>query len=240
MTNDKVRVMCSHCATRLAIPANSTREQFSCVECGEQTDIQLGVALAQNTTAKASDQAKDGKTRVVCAHCAAKLTLAADSTGTQFKCAKCGERTTRELGAALAGNTTARRSDLPAATQQLRAALIACPVCDKQVSNRAPTCPGCGEPIFRESKVIVYGYTQQFLINPKVQVFWNGALVGSVKKGDSLPFDIDADGEISFSSSVRQASLRVQAGRVTNIKISWDRITGKLIPQIVDVVTPGA
>jgi hypothetical protein len=106
--------------------------------------------------------------------------------------------------------------------------------------TRLLTCPGCGRPIYRESKVVVYGYTQQFLINPKVQVFWNGELVGSVKKGDSLSFDIDRDGRVSFSASVRKASLRVKAGRLTNIKISWDRITGKMIPQIVDVVTPGA
>jgi|SRR5581483_4003006 len=118
-------------------------------------------------------------------------------------------------------------------------ALIACPECGNEVSDRAPTCPKCGVPIFRESKVIVYGYTQQFLVNPKVQVFWNGAPVGSVKKGDRLAIDVDADGEISFRCNMRKASLRVPAGQLTNIKLSWDRITGKLIPQFVDVVTPG-
>jgi hypothetical protein len=35
-------------------------------------------------------------------------------------------------------------------------------------ADKAPTCPGCGVPILRESKVVVYGYTQQFAINPKV------------------------------------------------------------------------
>jgi hypothetical protein len=119
-------------------------------------------------------------------------------------------------------------------------ALIACPECEKQVSDKAPTCHGCGTPILRESKVVVYGYTQQFAINPKVQVFWNGAPVGSVKKGDCISFTIEADGEVSFKSSMRKASLRVRAGRLTNVKISWDRITGKMIPQIVDVVTPGS
>lgn len=119
-------------------------------------------------------------------------------------------------------------------------ALISCPECGKDVSDKAPTCPNCGVPILRESKVVVYGYTQQFAINPKVRVYWTGRPVGSVKKGDSISFDIDADGEVSFKSSIRSASVRVEAGRVTNIKLSWDRITGKLIPQIVDVVTPGA
>ncbi len=118
-------------------------------------------------------------------------------------------------------------------------ALIACPECGNQVSDRAPTCPRCGVPILVESKVVVYGYTQQFAINPKVQVFWNGSLVGSVKKGESLTIDVDADGEVSFKSSMRKASLQVKAGRVTNIKLSWDRVTGKMIPQVVDVVTPG-
>lgn len=118
-------------------------------------------------------------------------------------------------------------------------ALIACPECGNQVSDQAPACPRCGVPIFRESKVVVYGYTQQFAVNPKVKVFWNGSLVGSVKKGQRLAIDIDRDGEIVFKSSIRSASVQVQAGHVTNIKISWDRITGKMIPEVVDVVTPG-
>lgn len=86
----------------------------------------------------------------------------------------------------------------------------------------------------------MFGYTQAFLINPKVTIFWNGTEIGSVKKGDCVAFNITQDGEVSFKASGRKASLRVQAGRVTNIKISWDRVSGKLIPQIVDVVTPGA
>ena len=53
----------------------------------------------------------NNKRPIVCSHCAARLTMPADSTGKQFKCAKCGERTTTELGAALAGNATAGHSD---------------------------------------------------------------------------------------------------------------------------------
>ena len=118
-------------------------------------------------------------------------------------------------------------------------ALIACPECKNEVSDRAPTCPRCGVPIFRESKVVVYGYTQQFLVSPKVAVFWNGAPIGSVKRGDLLSYDVAADGEISFKCNMRKASLKVPAGRVTNIKISWDRISGKMVPQVVEAVTPG-
>jgi hypothetical protein len=69
--------------------------------------------------------------------------------------------------------------------------------------DRAPSCPQCGVPIFRESKVVVHGYTQQFLVNPKIKVFWNGADLGSVKKGAVLTHQVAVDGVISFS--VRQA-----------------------------------
>jgi hypothetical protein len=117
--------------------------------------------------------------------------------------------------------------------------LIACPECAHEVSERAPSCPRCGVPIFRESKVVVHGYTQQFLINPKIRVSWNGAELGSVKKGAVLTHQVAIDGEISFRCNGRKASVPVTAGQVTNIKLSWDRITGKMIPQVVDVVTPG-
>jgi hypothetical protein len=119
-------------------------------------------------------------------------------------------------------------------------ALISCPECGNEVSDKAPACPKCGVPIFRESKVTVYGYTQQFAINPKVSIFWNNELVGTVKRFDRLSFPIDADGVVSFKSSARSASVPVKADGNTNIKISWNRFTGRMIPQIVDVVTPRA
>jgi len=117
-------------------------------------------------------------------------------------------------------------------------ALIECPECGKDVSDKAPSCPNCGAPILVESKVIVYGYTQQFLINPKVEVFWKDQLVGAVGKGDFLEFVIDVDGEVHFKMKWRKASLPVKSEKVNKIKISWDRITGKMIPQHVEFVTP--
>ncbi|WP_083420593.1 zinc ribbon domain-containing protein [Mycolicibacterium llatzerense] len=106
-------------------------------------------------------------------------------------------------------------------------ALVACPECGRDVSDKAPTCPGCGVPIFRESKVVVYGYTQQFLINPKVRVLWNNSVVGSVKKGDAIAFKITKDGEVSFRASGRKAAIQVRAGRVTKIRSRGTASQGK-------------
>lgn len=117
-------------------------------------------------------------------------------------------------------------------------ALINCPECSSQVSDKAPSCPTCGVPILVESKVCVYGYTQQFLINPKVEVFWEGKSMGKVAKGEMLEFDIQNDGVVEFKCKPRGAQSEVKAGRINRIKLSWDRITGKMIPQVVDQVAP--
>lgn len=118
-------------------------------------------------------------------------------------------------------------------------ALITCPDCGKEVSDRAAACPQCGAPMHTESKVVVYGYTQQFAVNPGVKVFWQGKLIGTAKRGDVLSFDIETDGEVEFKGMARKASRHVQAGRVNKIKLSYNRINGKLVPEMVDVVTPG-
>lgn len=87
------------------------------------------------------------------------------------------------------------------------------------------------------SKVVVHGYSDWFPdAYPKVHVFWNGVRVGSVQRGGSVAFDIDHDGEVSFSafSSFPAAVLRVKAGKVTQIKVAWNRQTGTPVPRLLD------
>jgi zinc ribbon protein len=117
-------------------------------------------------------------------------------------------------------------------------ALISCPECGNEVSDKAPTCPKCGAPIHVESKVVVYGYTQPFGINPKVSVFWNGTQIGQVAQGGRLDHQISQNGQILLKCNMRKAKVDVESGRVTNIKIAWNRLTGKMVAQVVDVVTP--
>lgn len=118
-------------------------------------------------------------------------------------------------------------------------ALISCPECGNEVSDRAPACPKCGVPIHRESRIVVNGYTQVFALNPKVTVFWDGVEVGQVGQGGRLVHEIEKDGEVSFRCNMRKAKVQAKAGEITNIKISWNRFSGKMIAQVVDVVTPG-
>ena len=112
--------------------------------------------------------------------------------------------------------------------------IITCAECTKDVSDKALSCPNCGVPIRVESKVMVYGYTQNFARNPAVEIFWQGRSIGKVKQADLFEFPITEDGEVSFKCNLVRASLHVRAGRVNKIKIQWKRLSGRMVPQIVD------
>lgn len=116
-------------------------------------------------------------------------------------------------------------------------ALIECSECGAQVSDKAKVCVKCGCPLRTESKVLVYGYTQSFMINPKVNVYIGGERKGSVSRGGMLECEIAEDTAVEFKCSFRTAKVDVQAGKVTRIKITWNRLTGGMVPQVVDTVT---
>ena len=114
-------------------------------------------------------------------------------------------------------------------------AIIICSECGKEISDKASICVNCCAPLSVESKVIVQGYTQQFLFAPKVKVFWNDKLVGEVARGQQFAFDIDFDGVVTCKCNMRSATMPVQKDKINKIKISWDRISGKMILEKVDV-----
>ena len=66
-----------------------------------------------------------------------------------------------------------------------------------------------------------------------------GGEIGQVGQGGRLVHEIHEDGEITLRCNMRKAKVQAKAGEVTNVKISWNRFSGKMIAQVVDVVTPG-
>ena len=89
-----------------------------------------------------------------------------------------------------------------------------------------------------QSRVEVLGSTQRWLINkPIIKVYWNGDKVGAVQHGGQFTFEVVSDGEIRFKYSARSAELGVKSGGVTKIQLSWDRIRGRLVAQVVDPVS---
>lgn len=112
-------------------------------------------------------------------------------------------------------------------------ALIACPECHGEVSDKAPVCPRCGVPIATASELIVVAPVQTMLANPLIRVTWRGREVGKIGRGQSLTIPIDGDGVARFSASGRSAEVRVPAGRVTRVQLSWSRLSGKLVAERV-------
>ena len=47
----------------------------------------------------------------------------------------------------------------------VKLALIKCSECGKEVSDKAESCPNCGNPINKESKIMVYGYSESYMMN---------------------------------------------------------------------------
>ena len=122
-------------------------------------------------------------------------------------------------------------------------ALIRCSECGREVSDHAKVCVHCGNPINQAdqapvSKAMIYGYTQSFVVNPPVKILVNGLEVGSVSKGGLFELPLARDTLITFKCSFRKAEVLVRAGQTTKIKLSWNRLTGQLVPQIVDTVVP--
>jgi hypothetical protein len=123
-------------------------------------------------------------------------------------------------------------------------ALIKCKDCGEMVSENAAICIHCGCPIkTEESKIMIYGYTQAFLLNPFVDIYINNQNVGKVGnvKRTPIPFEykIDKDCELLLKCGFRKATIPIKKGKTTKIKISWNRITGQLMPQVVDNVVSG-
>ena len=88
-----------------------------------------------------------------------------------------------------------------------------------------------------DSKVVIYGYTKAYLVNPHVEVCLNGMPAGSVKRMGVLTLDVPTGGgELLFRSTMRKRSVRVPSGQVTQLQLSWSSVTGALLAK--PVLTP--
>lgn len=121
--------------------------------------------------------------------------------------------------------------------------LIKCPECGADVSDRACACIKCGCPLGSAADessgtVIVYGLSQMNLIGGSLKIYVNGVHVGTVKKHGVLEFPIGEDSVITAKCGINpsKGAIEAKVGRTTKIKYDYNRITGCLVPQIVDEV----
>ena len=120
-------------------------------------------------------------------------------------------------------------------------ALIKCSECGREVSDKAISCPACGNPIKEpESKLIIYGVQMHALIGKKSKVYLDGEFVGEVKKFERIEIPIKNDCILTAKCDGIKAknSCVIKAGEVTKIQLYFQFGTiGGFYIQKIDSMT---
>lgn len=114
--------------------------------------------------------------------------------------------------------------------------LIICEECGKEFSDKASSCPNCGCPTKsqkNESKLIVYGLTQQCL-GGTISLFLDDVLVGKVKPFEQFEIEITKDCVLTTKCTLSKKTINIKAGSITRIKMNWNRLSGAITPTIAD------
>ena len=117
-------------------------------------------------------------------------------------------------------------------------ALIKCPECGKEISERAQSCLNCGCPIQAKKEtvdektdancVLIHGYEEIFSVSPNVDIYVGDKLVGEVSPASEFKLPITGDCELTFKSNTRSRKVQIRKGIDTHVFLSFDRFTGAL------------
>lgn len=112
-------------------------------------------------------------------------------------------------------------------------ALIKCPECGKEISDKAAACPNCGMPLRREDRgtydVIITREKQWYLINPKMKVTVDAADEYVLENGSSITIPLTTGAHtIVFSSSIRQTKTDIDVTENMHINVKFNRASGEI------------
>ena len=122
-------------------------------------------------------------------------------------------------------------------------AIIKCPECGKEVSDKATNCIHCGFPLNpiiptvqiaskpEKSVAIVYGLQQTFMIGGTMKLYIDGEYVASVKKGDSVEIPVRQDCTLTAKCGINpcKGTKVLKAGKTSKIQIVYDRLSGSFM-----------
>jgi RNA polymerase subunit RPABC4/transcription elongation factor Spt4 len=101
-------------------------------------------------------------------------------------------------------------------------ALIACPECASQISDKAPTCPQCGVPLAAAPKEVLIHFDRASsqLFNIGVTISSGGQVVARGKQGDTLrvPCTDPMDIEVKVNGWFGKPTLTIHPGERYNAK----------------------
>ena len=119
-------------------------------------------------------------------------------------------------------------------------ALIKCPECGAEISDKAGSCIHCGCPLQREDQsqtevgtLVIYGYTGWYLVKPALKIFMNGKYIGDVSyKSKSKEIPKVRPNEIENKCSIRSDSVRVPPNKHSELHILFYDLTGSIMTEI--------
>lgn len=77
------------------------------------------------------------------------------------------------------------------------------------------------------SKLIVYGYTEKYIVSPPVDIFKNGIKIGEVNPKSMIEIPIYSDCTILFKCAFKTITIQAKAGKTQIVRLSFNRLTGK-------------
>lgn len=112
-------------------------------------------------------------------------------------------------------------------------ALIKCPECGKEISDKAAACPNCGMPLRREDRgtydVVITREKQWYLVNPKMKVTVDAADEYTLENNSSITIPLTTGPHtILFSSSIRKTQTDIDVTENMNITVKFNRASGEI------------
>ena len=112
-------------------------------------------------------------------------------------------------------------------------ALIKCPECGKEISDKAATCPNCGMPLRRIDRgtydVIIKREKQWFLVNPKIKVTVDTTDEHFLENNSSITLPLTTGSHtIIFSSGMRRTQTDIDVTENMTINVKFNKTTGEI------------
>lgn len=114
-------------------------------------------------------------------------------------------------------------------------AIIQCPECGRNISDKAEDCIHCGFPLKQKTDslggtLVIYGYTGFFLVYPKLKIYLDGQYICDVShKSKSAVIPINKPTEVEIKCGIRSTLVRVQPDMHNEIYTEFDRSLGNIL-----------
>jgi len=112
-------------------------------------------------------------------------------------------------------------------------ALIKCPECGKEISDKAMACPNCGMPLRREDKgtyeVCIKREKQWFLINPPIKIQVDSLDKYELESGEKVIVPMTTGKhDILFSLGPRKTMVNIEVKDNMEVTVKSNRVSGEL------------